>query len=155
MLSFPLTSLIRFNEKSPINKKIKASYHFWGRNNNTRNKILWRRRNDSGANGKVGATTQGRTGKWAKRPGGETTRAKGKVGETTQGRTGKWAKRPGFIISWVGSIIQDKHEVYRLFLSNKWHGFANIKEIISLTNVWYEPQSFHPERARVPNINDN
>ena len=25
--------------------------------------------------------------------------AKGKVGETTQGRTGKWAKRPGFDIT--------------------------------------------------------
>ena len=48
-----------------------------------------------GANGKVGETTQGRTVKWAKRPGGETTRgeresvrndsgANGKVGETTR-----------------------------------------------------------------------
>ena len=52
-------------------------------------------RNDSEANGKVGETTQGRTGKWAKRPGGETIRgeresgrndsgANGKVGETTR-----------------------------------------------------------------------
>ena len=43
----------------------------------------------------MGETTQGRTGKWAKRPGGETTRgeresgrndsgANGKVGETTR-----------------------------------------------------------------------
>ena len=48
-----------------------------------------------GANGKVGETTQGRTGKWAKRPGVETIRgemergrndsgANGKVGETTR-----------------------------------------------------------------------
>ena len=48
-----------------------------------------------GANGKVGETTQGRMGKWAKRPGGETTQgeresgrndsgANRKVGETTR-----------------------------------------------------------------------
>ena len=49
-----------------------------------------------GANGKVGDTTKGRTGKWAKRLGAKQLRAKGKVGETTQGRMGKWAKRPGF-----------------------------------------------------------
>ena len=90
-------SLIRYNEKSPISKKIKALCHFWGRNNNTRNKIL-----------QGGETTQGRTGKWAKRlrgeresgrndPGAKRLGAKGKVGETTRGRTGKWAKRPGFI----------------------------------------------------------
>ena len=52
-------------------------------------------RNDSGANGKVGETSQGRRGKWAKRHGDETTRgeneswrndsgANGKVGETTR-----------------------------------------------------------------------
>ena len=29
-------------------------------------------------------------------PGAKRLGAKGKVGETTQGRTGKWAKRPGF-----------------------------------------------------------
>ena len=45
----------------------------------------------------MGETTQGRTGKWAKRPGAKRFVAKGKVGETTQGRTGKWAKRPGFL----------------------------------------------------------
>ena len=100
MLSFLLTSLIRYNEKSPINKKIKDLYHFWGRNNNTRNKIF-----------KGDETTRGRTGKWAKRlrgegesgrndPGAKRLGAKGKVGETTQGRTGKWAKRPGFSLHW-------------------------------------------------------
>ena len=95
MLCFHLTSPTRYNEKSPVSKKIKALYHFWGRNNNTRNKILLRGRKDSGAKGKVGETTQGRSEKWAKRPGGETTRgeresgrndsgANGKVGETTR-----------------------------------------------------------------------
>ena len=49
----------------------------------------------------MGETTQGRTGKWAKRLRGEResgrndSGANGKVGETTQGRTGKWAKRLG------------------------------------------------------------
>ena len=32
-------------------------------------------------------------------PGAKRLEAKGKVGETTQGRTGKWAKRPGFKVN--------------------------------------------------------
>ena len=69
MPSFLFTSLIHYNENSPIIKKIKALYHF----------IKFYKgagggRNDSGVgggcNGKVRETTQGRTGKWAKRPGG-------------------------------------------------------------------------------------
>ena len=93
MLDFLLTSLIRYNEQSPISKKIKALYHFWGRNNKNEKYNFIRGWNDSG-----------RTGKWAKRlrgeresgrndPGAKRLGAKGKVGETTQGRTGKWAKR--------------------------------------------------------------
>ena len=68
-----------YNEQSPISMKIKALYHFWGRNNNTRNKILLggeTTRGGGGANGKVGETTRGRNDsgrkeKWAKRLGGE------------------------------------------------------------------------------------
>ena len=86
MLSFLLTSLIRYHEKSPISKKIKALYHFWGRNINNRIKIYKGAkrlggereigRNDSGSKGKVGETTRGRNdsgrkGKWAKRLRGE------------------------------------------------------------------------------------
>ena len=100
MLSFLLSSLIRYLEKSPISKKIKILYYFWGQNINNRNKILHDKgAKRLGANGKVGERTQGRTGKWAKRPGGETTRderesgrndsgANGKVGETTRIRSG-------------------------------------------------------------------
>ena len=73
---------------------MKALYHFRGLNNNTRNKFL-----------EVGETTQGRTGKRAKRPGGETTRgeresgrndsgANGKVGETTRIRLPTPAHQP-------------------------------------------------------------
>ena len=67
MLSFLLTSLIRYHEKSPISKKIKTLYHaetliieikFY-----KRAKLLggkWESgRNDSGANWKVGETTRG------------------------------------------------------------------------------------------------
>ena len=86
MPSFLLTSLTSYNEKSPIRKKVTALYHFWGRNNNARNEILYGAkrlggeresgRNDSGANGKVGETIQcrndsGQKGKWAKRLRGE------------------------------------------------------------------------------------
>ena len=99
MLSFVPTSLILYNVKSSINKKIsrlhttfeveiilleikfyKGAKRLGGEQESGRN--------HSGANGKVGETTRG-----AKRLG-----AKGKVGEKTKGRTGKWAKRPGFIL---------------------------------------------------------
>ena len=85
MLSFFSPSLIHYNDKSSIRKKIKALCHFWGRNNNKRNKILSAKRlrgergsgrMDSGVNGKEGETTRGRNdsrrkGKWAKRLRGE------------------------------------------------------------------------------------
>ena len=57
-----------------------------------------RERNDSGANRKVGETTQRRTEKWAKRLGGE----------TTLGRTGKWAKRPGFTRTYERTSTDEK-----------------------------------------------
>ena len=97
MLSFHLTSLIRYNEKSPINKKIKALYHI-----EAEIIIILEIKFYKG-----GETTRGPKEKWAKRlrrewergrndPGAKRLGAKGEVGETTQGRTGKWAKRPGF-----------------------------------------------------------
>ena len=86
MFSFLLTSLIHYNENSPISKKIKALYHFWGEiiileikfYKGAKRLVGERRsgRNDAGANGKVGETTRGlndsgRMGKWAKRLRGE------------------------------------------------------------------------------------
>ena len=67
---------------------------------------FYKERNDSRANGKVGETTQGRTGKWAKRSGGEResgqndSGANGKVGETT---------RIQFRIAIIVSVFQ--HEI--------------------------------------------
>ena len=96
MLSFLLTSLIRYNEKSPISKKIKALYH-----SETEIIILeiefykgakrLRGEQESGRNDSGGERESGRNDQGAKRLG-----ANGKMGETTQGRTGKCAKRPGF-----------------------------------------------------------
>ena len=45
----------------------------------------------------MGETTQGERESGRNDPGAKRLGAKGKVGETTQGRTGKWAKRPGFL----------------------------------------------------------
>ena len=50
---------------------------------------FYKGRNDSGTNGKVGETTQRRTGKWAKRPGGETTRGERESGRNDSGANGK------------------------------------------------------------------
>ena len=86
MLSFLLTSLIRYHEKSPISNKIKTLYHFEAEILTIEIKFYKgvkrlggereSGRNDSGANGKVGETTRvrndsGRKGKWAKRLRGE------------------------------------------------------------------------------------
>ena len=94
LLSFLLTSLICYNEKISIRKKIKVLPTFEAEIIILEIKF-YKGRNDSRANGKLGETTRGLTGKWAKRPGGETTRgeresgrndsgANGKVGETTR-----------------------------------------------------------------------
>ena len=54
-----------------------------------------------GANGKVGETTQGRTGKWAKRPGGETTRGERECGRNDPGANGKVGETTGIPSAWV------------------------------------------------------
>ena len=70
MLSFLLTSLIRYHEKSPTRKKIETLYHFEAeiivlemKFYRVAKRLGGEResgRNDSGVNGKVGETTRGR-----------------------------------------------------------------------------------------------
>ena len=69
----------------------------------------------------MGETTQGRTGKWAKRPGGETTRgeresgrndsgANGKVGEMTPIREMKCSNDPKYAGRQLWATIVDPDE---------------------------------------------
>ena len=73
------------------------------------------------AAGKVGDTTKGRTNGKV----GETIPGERKVGETTRGRMGKWAKRPGFSVTWHQNLTKDSN----LFLNKSYRNLNFMSDL--------------------------
>ena len=84
----------------------------------------------------MGETTQGRTGKWAKRPGGETTRGERDSGRNDSGANGKVGETTRIQIWFFNKIIMDGQKVV---------GHRHQKADLHIKNRLYDGDDKQPE----------